>query len=188
MPLAAAFLVAFAAFGLGAGPAAAEEPAPDRRAARFEVDFLMDMIDHHAMAVEMAEMCLDKAVHPELEGLCENIESSQSAELEQMQGWLADWYGVSHEPEMKPGDMRQMTRLAALSGAEFEVEFMESMTRHHRTAIREAEKCLRREAHPDLDDLCSTIIETQSAEIVWMKQWLCQWYDRCGHQGRREAG
>lgn len=183
--LAAFLLVALVGAGLTIAPAAADEPAPDQSTARYEVDFLIGMIDHHAMAVEMAEICLDKAIHPELEAMCESIKTSQSQQIEQMQTWLQDWYGVSHEPEMTAGDMRQMEKLAALDGAEFEIEFMESMIRHHRKAISEGEQCLRRAYHPELLELCENIIEAQSAEIAQMDQWLCDWYDRC--KGRREA-
>jgi len=164
-------------------PAAAEEPAPDERTARFEVDFLVGMIDHHAMAVDMAETCLEKAIHPDLEAMCADIVASQSAQIEQMQGWLQDWYGVTHEPEMTQGDMRQMEKLASLPPAEFEVEFMETMIKHHRMAIREGEMCLARAAHQELIDLCESIIEVQSAEISQLQAWLCEWYHRCrGHE------
>lgn len=171
--MSAVFLVA------PAGPAAALAPAPEPPTARFEIDFLMDMIDHHAMAVEMAEMCLDKAIHPELEEMCAGIVSSQSQEIAEMSAWLQDWYGVSHEPEMKPGDMREMERLASLSGAAFEIEFMETMIKHHSKAIREAEQCLRQAYHTDLVALCQNIIAAQTAEIALMEEWLCEWYDRC---------
>lgn len=181
--LAAGLTCAVAVLAVGltalASPAAAEAPAPDQGTARFEVDFLMDMIDHHAMAVQMADMCIDKAVHEDLRSMCEDIKASQSAQIDQMQGWLQDWYGMTHEPEMTPGQMRQMDKLAALSGAEFEVEFMESMIQHHRMAIREGEMCLDRADHDELKSLCENIIATQSAEIAQMQQWLCEWYDRC---------
>ena len=180
----AATVVAGGLFAV-ASPSAAEEPAPDRRTARFEVDFLRNMIDHHAMAVQMADMCIDKAVHEDLRAMCEDIKASQSAQIEQMQGWLLDWYGVSHEPAMKPGDMRQMEKLASLSGATFEIEFMESMIKHHRKAIREGEMCLDRAYHDELIGLCQNIIATQSAEIDQMQQWLCEWFDRC--RGRKQA-
>jgi len=183
--LAAFLLVAVVAAGLTIAPAAAEDPAPDQSTARYEVDFLTGMIDHHAMAVEMAEICLDKRIHPELVAMCESIRASQSEQIEDMQSWLQEWYGITHEPEMKPGDMRQMEKLAALDDAEFEIEFMESMIRHHRKAITEGEQCLRRADHPELRDLCENIIATQSAEIAQMEEWLCDWYDRC--KGRPEA-
>lgn len=183
--VAAFALTALVTVGFSVAPAAAEEPAPDRSTARFEIDFLVGMIDHHAMAVEMADICIDEAVHPELREMCESIKTSQSQQIEQMQAWLQDWYGITHEPEMKPGDMRQVERLASLAGAEFEIEFMESMIKHHRTAIREGETCLRQAYHPELIELCQNIIATQSAEIAQMEQWLCEWYDRC--RGREAA-
>jgi uncharacterized protein (DUF305 family) len=173
--LAAALVVGLAV----TSPATASGPAPKKATAKFEVDFMTGMIDHHAMALEMGELCLDKAIHPELRAMCQNVIAAQSEEIQTLQSWLADWYGVSHEPEMKPGEMRQMEKLAALSGAEFEVRFMESLIRHHRKAIVSAEGCVDRADHADLRELCQGIIETQSAEIAQLESWLCQWYGRC---------
>src|SRR3546814_19971075 len=120
----------------------------------------MDMIDHHAMAVEMAEICLVKAVHPELLETCEAIKTSQSQQSDQMQSWLQEWYDMSHEPMMKPGKMRQMERLASLSGAKFHVDFMQPMIKHHRPAIREGEICLRRGDPAARRDLGGNILPT----------------------------
>jgi uncharacterized protein (DUF305 family) len=172
-------VVAVAASVFAAGFASADAPAPDKSTATFEVDFLEDMIDHHAMATEMAELCLQKAVHQELRALCEDIIAMQSQEIAMMQSWLADWYGVSHEPEMKPGEMRKHEKLASLSGAEFESAFMEMMIKHHTRAIKEAEKCLAKADHSALRALCEDIIATQSQEIAMMQSWLCAWYGVC---------
>ena len=48
------------AFGTTA--AAASALAPHESTARFEIDFLQDMMDHHAMAVETADLCLRNGV------------------------------------------------------------------------------------------------------------------------------
>lgn len=140
------------------------------------------MIDHHAMAVMMAEMCVEKAIHEDLRSMCEEIIATQSQEIALMQGWLQNWYGVSHEPEMK---MDGMHRLMKLDGEEFEIAFMEMMIRHHLGAIREGEKCLDNAFHQELLNLCANIIVTQSAEIEQMETWLCQWYAVC--KERKEA-
>lgn len=161
------------------GPSTTSAPAPSQRTAKYEIDFMQDMIDHHAMAVMMAEMCVDKAVHEELRRLCQDIIAAQTAEIEQMQSWLQEWYGISYEPQMKRGDQRMMERMAALSPEEFEIEFMQMMIKHHEKAIREGETCLRRAYHPELIELCENIIETQTAEIELMQEWLCEWYDIC---------
>lgn len=158
---------------------AGREPAPQRSAARYEVRFMTDMIDHHHMAVMMGELCLDRAVHEELRAMCEQIIAVQTAEIEQMQSWLADWYGVEHEPVMTAGMEQRMQRLASTSGAEFEIMFLESMIRHHAGAVREGEHCVERAYHEALIELCHGIVESQTAEIEQMEAWLCEWYGDC---------
>ncbi|MEZ5292067.1 MAG: DUF305 domain-containing protein [Vicinamibacterales bacterium] len=161
------------------GVTIASAPAPDSSASNFEIKFMTNMIDHHQMAVMMAEMCIAKAIHAELRSLCESIRTAQMAEIEEMQAWLQDWYGITYQPVMKPGDQQMMERLAALSGAEFEIAFMEMMIKHHEKAIKEGQHCLDKAYHAELRELCQTIITTQSAEIALMETWLCQWYGQC---------
>ena len=157
-------------------PAFADAPAPEKSAAKFEIDFMQDMIDHHLMAVMMAEMCREKAVHEELRQLCENILATQSQEMMMMQSWLQDWYGITYEPHMKH---HMMGRMEMMEGAEFEIMFMQMMIKHHRGAIKEGEKCLDHAYHPELLDLCQNIIDTQSQEIQMLQTWLCEWYGIC---------
>lgn len=161
------------------GVTIASAPAPSPSASNFEIKFMTDMIDHHQMAVMMAEMCIAKAIHPELRSLCASIRTAQMAEIEEMQAWLQDWYGITYQPVMKPGDQQMMERLAALSGAEFEIAFMEMMIKHHQKAIKEGQHCLDKAYHAELRELCQNIITTQSAEIALMETWLCQWYGQC---------
>lgn len=170
-------LLAFA--GLSLQPAPANEPAPTQAATVFEVNFMTGMIHHHLMGVEMAEICLENAVTPELETLCHSIIEVQTAEAETMINWLSDWYGIEYEAKPKPGQMKAMARLAELTGAAFEIEFMEMMIRHHAAAIREAGHCERRGYHEALKDLCASIAESQAEEIELMESWLCDWYDEC---------
>ena len=100
-----------------------------------------------------------------------------------MQTWLEDWYGVEHEPEMTPGMETQMQKLAALSGAEFEIEFMKMMIRHHWTAVVKAQECQKRAYHPELIEVCDEIESAQLAEIELMGTWLCDWYGICNYHG-----
>ena len=167
-------------FALSAIPALqADAPAPRRGQAKFEVRFLTDMIDHHHMAVMMGMLCEERAVHEELRDLCHEMVAAQTSEIERMQAWLEDWYGITHEPEMKKKDHKMMNRLADLSGEEFEIEFLTMMIRHHEKAIREGMHCIDRAYHPELIELCQSIVQMQTEEILLMEQWLCEWYDRC---------
>ncbi len=160
-------------------PVLADAPAPDRKAARFEVKFMKNMIDHHAMAIMMAEMCTMKAIHPELIALCENIVATQSTEIEMMQTWLQDWYGITYEPKMHMGKMEGHMMM---DPAQFEEWFMKHMISHHARAIQEAENCLEDAYHPELISLCQDMIVMQSQEIDTMQAWLCEWYGVCNYR------
>lgn len=154
-------------------------PSPSRSTTTYEQKFMMNMIDHHQMAIEMAELCLAKAVHQELRDLCSSIIAVQSAEIRRMQRWLRDWYSVSYTPQMSKSGERDLRRLSMLSGADFEIAFMEMMIMHHEAAIEEAQQCSDRASHSQLLELCENIATSQSAEIQQMEEWLCAWYGRC---------
>lgn len=162
-----------------AGPVLADAPAPDKQTAKFEIRFMENMIDHHAMAIMMAEMCTMKAMHPELVTLCENIIATQSAEIEMMQAWLQEWYGISYEPKVHMGEMQGLVKM---DPAQFEEWFMKRMISHHAKAIQEADDCLEEAYHSELISFCQNMIVMQSEEIETMQAWLCEWYGVCNYR------
>ena len=58
----------------------------------FDRAFMNNMIPHHESAIAMAEVALDESENPEIRELSEGIIDSQQSEIEQMQGWLDEWY------------------------------------------------------------------------------------------------
>ncbi len=54
--------------------------------------FLRMMIPHHQLAIDMAEDALINADHEELKTLAQEIINGQSAEIEEMEGYLREWY------------------------------------------------------------------------------------------------
>jgi uncharacterized protein (DUF305 family) len=127
----------------------------------------------------MAELCVEKAIHAELRELClRNIEA-QTAELQQLQEWLQAWYGITYEPRMSPGDERMRERLAALDGAEFEIEFMEMFSRHHHQIVQRSRPIAEHAVHAELRQMAATIVQAQTTDIRLMLTWLCEWYDIC---------
>jgi uncharacterized protein (DUF305 family) len=182
------WLVTFAAaLTLWTGIAGAAAPAADKATARYEIRFMEEMIDHHTMAVHMGEMCLEKATHSELLATCQQIVTTQMQEIEVMQMWLRDWYGVTYTPEMTQGHNNMMERMADMTAEEFEVMFLKMMIRHHWGAVVKASTCVDRASHDELVALCEDIIIAQSAEIEQMRTWLCDWYAICnyGPKGNR---
>lgn len=61
---------------------------------RLEAVFMSLMIPHHQDALDMAALIPDRAAHQEIKDLGKAIITSQSAEIEQMNGWLSSWYGL----------------------------------------------------------------------------------------------
>jgi hypothetical protein len=68
------------------------------RAGRAELRYMEGMIDHHQMAVDMANDCLVKVSSEELKTICQNVIDAQTAEIAQLQDWLLSWYNVQYAP------------------------------------------------------------------------------------------
>ena len=161
-------------------PVLASGPAPTRSQARFEVRFMKDMINHHAGGVEMAQLCVQRAIHNPLRALCQGIITEQTHDIQLMQTWLQDWYDTSHHPRIESQSRKMINELQRLQGEKFEIRFMQLMTRHHKMAIQMSERCLDRAYHENLLGLCKKTIKMSMEEIQKMQTWLCEWYQRCG--------
>jgi uncharacterized protein (DUF305 family) len=176
----------------------AGEPT-EGRAGRAEMRFLEGMSDHHQMALDMANDCINKAESADVQALCQAVIDAQTPEIEQMQAWLLDWYNIDYAPvpmmDMAEEDsmegmdhgghgdmamdnqpatdpammMGMMAGLNRLEGADYEMAWLESMIDHHDDAIHMAERILERAQHPELIQLAENIISAQSAEIQTME-------------------
>ena len=164
-------------------PALASGPALDPEQAQYEIDFMKDMIDHHASAVAMGGLCIKRAVHEELREMCKQVVRDQIHEIEQMQSWLKEWYDIKYRPHIGRDDRQMITHLARHKGNKFDLHFMHMMIMHHGMAIEMSQTCLTNAYHEELLNLCGTMSQTQAAEIEQMQVWLCEWYDHCdgGH-------
>ena len=61
---------------------------------RLEAVFMSQMIPHHQGAIDMAGLVPSRAAHQELKDLAQGIVSSQSAEIQTLNTWLAAWYSL----------------------------------------------------------------------------------------------
>lgn len=71
----------------------------DKTGDDFDRAFLAEMTAHHHGAIEMAQLALENAKHPEIRTMAEAIISAQDTEIKQMQAWQAAWYGESSHEE-----------------------------------------------------------------------------------------
>lgn len=144
----------------------------------FDRAFMTEMVSHHGMAVHMAEMAREKAIHPELREAAGDIIRTQDAEIKRMQRWLKRWYGRTVRPRMTMQDMEDMAELERASGAEFELRFMSLMTVHHTLAIERARIAARRAKHRPVRRLARAIVRAQEREIKQFRDWTVEWYAR----------
>ena len=62
------------------------------------------------------------------------------------------------------------------TSAALEVEFLQGMVPHHRSAIMMAEMAVQKASRPELRELAQKIIDDQEREIAEMSIWLRDWY------------
>lgn len=144
--------------------------------------FIEQMVPHHQDAIDMAEIALERAEHPEVRQLAATIAQTQSAENELMRRWYREWFG-DEVPDAEDGSpmrgpmMGRGTDLDRLRNAEeFDREFIEQMVPHHRMAVMMARMAGRSSGRRELRQLTSSIVDSQSAEIEDMQRWYNEWY------------
>lgn len=191
----AAVILAVIGTAVGVAVVVDDDPRPWRGAAGMahgsgavaEPDYLAEMVAHHQEAVEAAGE-LARSDRAEMQAFGESIIETQSAQIRQMQTWLADWYpdrssSVDYQPMMRD--------LAALSGDDLDLAFLEDMIGHHMAAVMMSQHLLLRGTeHQEVATLARSIRDDQHAEIAQMHRWLRQWFDAdvrrgtSGHMGR----
>ena len=161
--------------------AAAEPSEGDVALNEADVTFLQMMIPHHEQANEMAEMAEGATERPELAELAATILSTQTAEIEQMNGLLeaagedAGMGGMDMSSMPGMMDEAQMAELMQLRDVAFDLAFIDRMTEHHSGAIEMAETVLADGENPEVGQLAQEIIDAQQTEIDQMAQWQEQW-------------
>jgi uncharacterized protein (DUF305 family) len=163
-----------------------------------DVAFASDMIQHHAQALSMVDLTLDRPLDPEVQALAEDIRAAQAPEIETMADWLTEWGeevpetmrdhansgdgggdmsdsmdDMDHGDEM-PGVMtsEDMDSLENASDAEFQDMWLEMMVEHHEGAVEMAETEQEDGQFKDAVDLAGQIVDAQNQEIETMKDLL----------------
>lgn len=154
-----------------------------------DASFIENMIPHHQTAIDMAELALTKAKTEEVKTLAQNIITAQGEEITTMEAWYKTWFGTdvpknetgTHGGMMGGGMMQEnmMTGKYSLTelqnASNFDKTFAEEMIPHHQMAIMMAQMLLRTTSREEMKALAQNIIDTQSAEITQMREWLAAW-------------
>lgn len=145
-----------------------------------DVQFVTDMVPHHAQALEMAALAPERASDPRVKALAARIAADQRPEIEGMQAWLAenglpaaDEDGGHGGHDGMPGMASEadLARLVAAEGPAFDRLFLELMTKHHQGALAMVEEA-GTVANLLVADMVADTRVQQSVEIARMAELL----------------
>lgn len=187
--LVAALLTSLAACGANSSSAGNTPDSPssastnsNRAHNKADVTFATQMIPHHAQAIQMAQMAINKSRDPAVLKLAKKIEDGQSPEIKSLTSWLKGWGvaipkpGMTSMPGMSPGMSGMgaggMSRMMTASGGEFDRRWLKMMTAHHKGAVQMAQIELRDGRSADARNLARRIVDAQQAEIKSMQAML----------------
>jgi uncharacterized protein (DUF305 family) len=160
------------------------------------------MIDHHQMAVDMANVAQSRAQHPQIKNTADNIVRTQTAEMNDLTDLVKDdGAGTgSAGHEMHDGSVESMDddssakKTEAIFGLSqeqmgmtmdmdaldqaraFDRTFIDMMIPHHQGAIRMAQVELAKGNDPRLKAVARGIVAAQTKEIRQMDTWRTDWY------------
>lgn len=155
-----------------------------------DVAFATEMMQHHAQALVLVDLTVDRDLDPEVVALTDQVRAAQTPEIEQMADWLTEWdqpvpetmrdHANAHgdQGHMEDSDMpgmvtgAELEELAALEGDAFQDRWLELMIAHHEGAIEMAETEVADGEHTGAVRLAEDVVESQQAEIDQMEQLL----------------
>ena len=149
---------------------------------QFDLQFIDQMIPHHEGALMSSEHMISNSERPELRQLYENIQKSQSEQIEQMKEWRKEWYPDAGQPPEMMGNgqtgnmmgngMMGGSMQGMMGGNALDVMFLKMMIPHHQMAVDMSDEALSKAEHPELRDLAQKIRDEQSSEIELMQGYL----------------
>jgi len=159
-----------------------------------DVEFAAAMVEHHAQAIQMANFTIGRdGIDPRIAELAEEIRLSQTAEIDEMAGFLRGWgadvpqtgYATgdshSHDDEMAGGDHAdmpgmmtgsEMEELAVAQGDVFAEMWMRMMIEHHEGALTMIDELQADGEHEGLRGLAEQMEADQRTEIGDLERWL----------------
>jgi uncharacterized protein (DUF305 family) len=152
-----------------------------------EFEFLSLMIPHHEEAIDTAQRVLEYSDRPEMREFAQDIIDVQTAEIEQMNDWLDEWYPGQETNLIYAPMMRDLSQLA---GDDLDQAFLDDMIMHHMGAVMMSQRLVNHGLveHQPVRPFAQTIANTQRQEIWQMQAWLQDWYGVSGMPGPMQGG
>jgi uncharacterized protein (DUF305 family) len=167
--------------------------------------FVRQMVPHHQMAVQMAQVAKRESRRDRVTKVASDIIAAQTSEISDLQR-IARQLGVKPAPMMTGGghmdhaggEMMDDARALGLSMDEmgmsmdtdsleenrpFDRAFIDAMIPHHQGAIQMARAELAKGVNPELRRIARDVVAAQAKEISEMNSWRRQWYGAASPAG-----
>jgi uncharacterized protein (DUF305 family) len=166
-----------------------------------DVGFSQDMAMHHLQAVQMANIARDRSTDANIRSFAFDVSSTQLEQVGRMKGWLMLW-GQPEQPfqgrhmawmsgdaghghnataatssgSPMPGmaTSEELAELRSLSGAEFDVYFLQLMLRHHRGGTSMVEYAVDRAGEHAVRTLADSMLKSQASESEYLERLIAE--------------
>jgi uncharacterized protein (DUF305 family) len=143
--------------------------------------FIDAMVPHHQGAIEMAQVALENAEHPEILALAEEIVAAQETEIAKLRAIKQEQFGTSEVSiDMSAEEMEGMGMVMdpqeVANQDPFDKAFIDNMVPHHESAIEMAQVVLEESENPQIREIAGAIVDAQEREIEQMRSWRDEWY------------
>ena len=136
-----------------------------------DVWFAQHMVPHLLQNRAIVNLGGEQLTHAKLGRLTETIDQQSQANLQQLEGWLADRGLAPYDPQQDPNRRKatDLERLSRVHQAGFDRAFLKVMTGRHRTALRMAAAEVRDGGVPEIRALArqmTTELHTQLQQMT----------------------
>lgn len=137
-----------------------------------DVQYIDAIVPHHQMAIEMAQMELDKGTRAEVKAMAQAMKDMQASEIALLKSARQQLTGSADVPAPRTDahmerDMNGMRNMAA--GPDVDAMFLEDMIAHHAEGISLAHRALPNLSRTDVKNNAMDVTENQAAEIGEMQ-------------------
>lgn len=144
-----------------------------------DIDFAAMMVEHHKGAVEMSKVEVAQGSNTEMKAFAQKVIDDQNKEIGFMQEFIskAPKTASSNSADFQKalnGSMIAMMSDNTTIYNDIDKDFAAQMIPHHQSAVDMAEAYLQYGQKASLRTLCQNIIDSQTKEINWLKEWLAK--------------
>jgi uncharacterized protein (DUF305 family) len=142
-----------------------------------DIDFAVMMVEHHKGAVEMSKVEVNQGSNTEMKAFAQKVIDDQNKEIGFMQQFISkaaktkSANAAEFQKALNHSMMAMMNDNTTIYN-DIDKDFAAQMIPHHQSAVDMAEAYLKFGQEPALRTLCQNIINSQTKEINWLKEWL----------------